>query len=154
MSVFNRIKMENISFRKEKNPLSSETSYLISKINEYVKSKTKDGVAPEVTDTIVYDVVRSYIKQQYQIIETLAKQERTNKIEAAIGESKNNIEFMKSYLPEPISIETINRDIEVILATIDNPSQKSMGIVISALKKKYGDMFDGSVISPIVKAKL
>ena len=154
MSLFNRIKMENISFRKEKNPLSSETSYLISKINEYVKSKTKDGIAPEVTDTIVYDVVRSYIKQQNQIIETLEKQEQTDKVKDGIKASKNNIEFMKSYLPEPISVDKINRDIEDILATIDNPSPKSMGIVISSLKKKYGDMFDGSIISPLVKAKL
>lgn len=146
-AIFDKIKKDNIQQRKGKNPISTETSFLISNINAAVKSKTKNGSTPEVDDTLVIGEIRSYIKKINQTIELSEGKVDQSKID----ELKSNIEFMKTYLPPEISEESIKIDIEAAFDQFGDRSPKVMGKIMGLLKGKYGDAFDGAKVSALIK---
>lgn len=147
MSIFDSIKKDNISLRKAKDALAPGSTYLLSKIKTAIKDGTKDGVEPEPTDTFVFSEIRSYIKQLNQTLDAAG-----DKISSEVKETTiSSIEFAKKYLPAELSVEKIEEDAKAILEGMSDKSAKSMGLIIKSLKEKYGDQFDGSKVSPLVK---
>ena len=148
--IFKALKSDNLKFRKEKSRYSGESNFIISKINDANKALTKDGLTPLVTDTLVIQELRSYVKQQKQLFDAI----KESNDETSKQITLDNIKFAEGYLPEDVSKDQIESDIISILNTLDDKSMKSMGIVIKNLKQKYGDRFNGGVVSPLVKQLL
>lgn len=147
MSIFESIKKDNITLRKAKDALAPGSTYLLSKIKTAIKDGTKDGVEPEATDSFVFAEIRSYIKQLNQTLDAAGEKISSESKEATIS----SIEFAKKYLPKELSTEQIEADAKSILDSMVDKSAKSMGLIIKSLKEKYGDQFDGSKVSPLVK---
>ena len=145
--IFSTLKSDNLKFRKEKSRYSGESNFIISKINDANKALTKDGITPVVSDTLAIQELRSYVKQQKQLFDTIKESNDETSKEIAL----DNIKFAEGYLPKDIPEEQIVDDIKSILDTLDDKSMKSMGIVIKNLKQKYGDSFNGGIVSPLVK---
>lgn len=145
--IFKKLKSDNLKFRKEKSRYAGESNYIISRINDAIKAKTVDGVTPEVDDKTVIDQLRSYIKQMNQLYDSI----KDGNDDLSKEMTLENIEFAKVYLPEDISEDQIKNDIKSIVDGLQDKSCKSMGIVIKELKSKYGDKFNGSIVSPLVK---
>ena len=63
------------------------------------------------------------------------------------------IDFLRSYLPEQISEEEVEKIVDEVLSELGDVDISQMGRVIGAVMAK-GDGIDGSVVSKIVKNKL
>ena len=69
-------------------------------------------------------------------------------------ELEREIEVLKSYLPELMSEQEIEKNVQEIINTLETPSLKEIGKVMGAFTAKYKGKADNSLVSKIVKEKL
>ena len=116
---------------------------------EIAKKKAEKG--EEVNDDLVLGVISSYVKKMIKAVEEYQSlgdrgQEMAEKIQF-------EIDFLRSYLPEQISEEEVEKIVDEVLSELGDVDISQMGRVIGAVIAK-GDGIDGSVVSKIVKNKL
>ena len=116
---------------------------------EIAKKKAEKG--EEVNDELVLGVISSYVKKMIKAVEEYQSlgdrgQEMAEKIQF-------EIDFLRSYLPEQISEEEVEKIVDEVLSELGDVDISQMGRVIGAVMAK-GDGIDGSVVSKIVKNKL
>ena len=116
---------------------------------EIAKKKAEKG--EEVNDDLVLGVISSYVKKMIKAVEEYQSlgdrgQEMAEKIQF-------EIDFLRSYLPEQISEEEVEKIVDEVLTELGDVDISQMGRVIGAVMTK-GDGIDGSVVSKIVKNKL
>ena len=116
---------------------------------EIAKKKAEKG--EEVNDDLVLGVISSYVKKMIKAVEEYQSlgdrgQEMAEKIQF-------EIDFLRSYLPEQISEEEVEKIVDEVLSELGDVDISQMGRVIGAVMAK-GDGIDGSVVSKIVKQKL
>ena len=116
---------------------------------EIAKKKAEKG--EEVNDDLVLGVISSYVKKMIKAVEEYQSlgdrgQEMAEKIQF-------EIDFLRSYLPEQISEEEVEKIVDDVLSELGDVDISQMGRVIGAVMAK-GDGIDGSVVSKIVKNKL
>lgn len=116
---------------------------------EIAKKKAEKG--EEVNDDLVLGVISSYVKKMIKAVEEYQSlgdrgQEMAEKIQF-------EIDFLRSYLPEQISEEEVEKIVDEVLSELGDIDISQMGRVIGAVMAK-GDGIDGSVVSKIVKNKL
>ena len=116
---------------------------------EIAKKKAEKG--EEVSDDLVLGVISSYVKKMIKAVEEYQSlgdrgQEMAEKIQF-------EIDFLRSYLPEQISEEEVEKIVDEVLSELGDVDISQMGRVIGAVMAK-GDGIDGSVVSKIVKNKL
>ena len=116
---------------------------------EIAKKKAEKG--EEVNDDLVLGVISSYVKKMIKSVEEYQSlgdrgQEMAEKIQF-------EIDFLRSYLPEQISEEEVEKIVDEVLSELGDVDISQMGRVIGAVMAK-GDGIDGSVVSKIVKNKL
>tara|TARA_B100000242_G_scaffold205988_1_gene149431 strand:+ start:1260 stop:1706 length:447 start_codon:yes stop_codon:yes gene_type:complete len=116
---------------------------------EIAKKKAEKG--EEVNDDLVLGVISSYVKKMIKAVEEYQSlgdrgQEMAEKIQF-------EIDFLRSYLPEQISEEEVEKIVDEVLSELGDVDISQMGRVIGAVMAK-GDGIDGSVVSKIVKNKL
>lgn len=107
---------------------------------------TKDAKAPD--DAAVIKAVRSFVK---------ASEETTALMEARgldVTTQRTERAILEAYLPRPLSEPELQASIADIVAALPDPSPKSMGQVMAALKAKHGDALDSRAASALVKAAL
>ena len=116
---------------------------------EIAKKKAEKG--EEVNDDLVLGVISSYVKKMIKAVEEYQSlgdrgQEMAEKIQF-------EIDFLRSYLPEQISEEEVEKIVDEVLSELGDVDISQMGRVIGVVMAK-GDGIDGSVVSKIVKNKL
>ena len=116
---------------------------------EIAKKKAEKG--EEVNDDLVLGVISSYVKKMIKAVEEYQSlgdrgQEMAEKIQF-------EIDFLRSYLPEQISEEEVEKIVDEVLSELGDVDISQMGRVIGAVMAK-GDGIDGSIVSKIVKNKL
>ena len=116
---------------------------------EIAKKKAEKG--EEVNDDLVLGVISSYVKKMIKAVEEYQSlgdrgQEMAEKIQF-------EIDFLRSYLPEQISEEEVEKIVDEVLSELGGVDISQMGRVIGAVMAK-GDGIDGSVVSKIVQTKL
>lgn len=116
---------------------------------EIAKKKAEKG--EEVNDDLVLGVISSYVKKMIKAVEEYQSlgdrgQEMAEKIQF-------EIDFLRSYLPEQISEEEVEKIVDDVLAELGDVDISQMGKVIGAVMAK-GDGIDGSMVSKVVKEKL
>ena len=116
---------------------------------EIAKKKAEKG--EEVNDDLVLGVISSYVKKMIKAVEEYQSlgdrgQEMAEKIQF-------EIDFLRSYLPEQISEEEVEKIVNEVLSELGDVDISQMGRVIGAVMAK-GDGIDGSIVSKIVKDKL
>ena len=116
---------------------------------EIAKKKAEKG--EEVNDDLVLGVISSYVKKMIKAVEEYQSlgdrgQEMAEKIQF-------EIDFLRSYLPEQISEEEVEKIVDEVLSELGDVDISQMGRVIGAVMAK-GDGIDGSIVSKIVKDKL
>lgn len=96
------------------------------------------------------DGVISCIKKMKKSLETIknAMESSGKPIEKYVLEE---IEILDSYLPKQMATEEIEKIISEIMRSIQNPSIKDMGKIISEFNSKYPSKADGKILSQIVK---
>ena len=71
-----------------------------------------------------------------------------------IDQINEEIAILAEYLPQPLSIEEIEKVVEEVIAETGASTMKDMGKVMKEAKAKIGPAADGKTINEIVKQKL
>ena len=104
--------------------------------------------------TLTDDEVLNIIKKQVKVrTASLEEYKKYNRLDLA-NELEKEIEILKTYLPEELSHEELNKIIDEVFDNLKPTSIKDMGKVIKEVSNIVGARADMSEVSKIVKEKL
>ena len=71
-----------------------------------------------------------------------------------VSQYQAEIEVLKTYMPEQLSLEEVEKIIDQAISDIKPTSKKQMGIIIKEVSPKVKGKFDMGEVSKIVKDRL
>lgn len=104
----------------------------------------------ELTDELLIDVVGKQIKMRNDSINEFKKASRDDLVE----KNEKEIEILKEYLPEQLSLEEVNKIIDEIFDKVKPSSMKDMGSIMKEVTPQVKGKFDMQEVSSIIKTKL
>ena len=104
----------------------------------------------DLTDEEALNVIRREVKKRNSSIQ---EYEKFGKIDT-VQDLKHEVEILESYLPAMLSDEEVEKIIDEVIETFENPDIKSMGKIISLVKEKTNGNADMGKVSAIVKGRL
>lgn len=99
-----------------------------------------------LTDAEVIRTISTLIKQRNEAIDLYVKGAR----QELADKERKEIEYLKSYLPEPLSDEELEALVKLVVEETQASLPKDKGKVIKASLEKAGDRADGKRIAEIV----
>lgn len=144
--MFEKIKKDLVSSMKEQDKFKTSVLRMLKSALQAEEINKKD--------TLTDDEILNIIKKQVKVrTASLEEYESYNRMDLANDLAKE-IEILKSYLPEELSKEELNKIIEEQFNILNPTSIKDMGKVIKAISSIVGTRADMSEVSKIVKEKL
>ena len=104
----------------------------------------------ELTDELLIDVVGKQIKMRNDSINEFKKASRDDLVE----KNEKEIEILKEYLPEQLSLEEVNKIIDEIFDKVKPSSMKDMGSIMKEVTPQVQGKFAMQKVSSIIKNKL
>ena len=144
---------------------------LVEQINEDVKTAMKEqdkeklsvirmvksalqmakiNLKHELTDEEAIDVIDKQIKMRNDSIAEFEKAGR----EDLANQYKNEINVLKTYMPEELSLDDVTKIIDEAFKEINPTSQKEMGLIMKTISPKVKGRYNMKEISDIIKNKL
>ena len=144
---------------------------LVEQINEDVKTAMKEqdkeklsvirmvksalqmakiNLKHELTDEEAIDVIDKQIKMRNDSITEFEKAGR----EDLANQYKNEINVLKTYMPEELSLDDVTKIIDEAFKEINPTSQKEMGLIMKTISPKVKGRYNMKEISDIIKNKL
>lgn len=108
------------------------------------------NIGHDLTDEETLTVIRREVKKRNSSIQ---EYEKFGKIDT-VQDLKHEVEILESYLPAMLSDEEVEKIIDEVIETFENPDIKSMGKIISLVKEKTNGNADMSKVSALVKERL
>lgn len=121
-----------------------------TQLSKTIKDTSELEDKSKLTEDEVLETISSEIKKRKESIEQF---KAGNRPELAEKEQKE-IDILINYLPEQLSEEEINTEIDKIITESGATSIKEMGKVIGLAMGKLKGKADGNIVSRIVKEKL
>lgn len=147
MTILSEIESDRMTSRKNKDrDLTALLTTLYSEIGMVGKN---DGGRLSTDDEAVI-VIKKFIKNANMSLHSLRKME-TERSVISIDELETELVILNSYLPKQLTDIELNDAIKGIIADIDEPTPRVMGMVMKQLKAEKGDTYDGKLASMIVK---
>jgi len=145
MSLIATIKAAHLQARKDKNEVAK--SLLTTLVGEAeTLGKGKGNRAP--TDEEVVSVLKKF---ENNLVETIGHLHIAGQ-DARADQYKAEVNIIRSFMPAKLADDVVAADIKDVVTAAGLPfEQKSMGVVVKALKEKYGLQFDGAQVSRIFK---
>ena len=152
-------------------PKGDEIMTLAEKINEDVKTAMKNQdkeklnvirmvksaiqlakieAKHDLSDDEVVDVIAKQIKMRKDSIIEFKKASRDDLAE----NYQKEIEVLQEYMPEPLSLEEVEKVIDEAFEKIKPTSPKQMGLIMKEVTPKVQGKFDMGEVSKIIKEKL
>ena len=119
-------------------------------LDREVELRTGKGRDYQLSNEEVIEVMTSYAKQRKQSIESY----RYGGREDLVKNEENELEILKSYLPEQLSRDELERIVEESIAESGVQSVKDLGQVMRILMPKIKGAADGKLVNSIVREKL
>lgn len=104
----------------------------------------------DLSDEEVIDVISKQIKMRKDSIVEFEKASRTDLAE----NYRKEIEILKEYMPEQLSIEKVHEIIDNAFDKIKPTSPKQMGMIMKEVTPQIKGKFDMGEVSKIIKEKL
>jgi hypothetical protein len=104
----------------------------------------------ELNDELFIDVVVKQIKERSESIEEFKKGNRQDLVDKTQAE----IDILNTYLPEQLSEEEVDKEIDAIFDEVKPTSQKDMGLVMKEATAKLKGKADMKMVSTKIKEKL
>ncbi len=104
----------------------------------------------ELTDEDVTTLLEKQVKRHRESIESF---EKGNRAELAAKE-KQELEILQNYLPEQMSREEVEKEVDLAITSSSASSITDMGRVMGMLSTKLKGKADMGLISTLVKEKL
>ena len=108
------------------------------------------NIGHDLTDEETLAVIRREVKKRNSSIQEYEKFGKTD----TVLDLKHEVAILESYLPAMLSDEEVEKIINEIIETFENPDIKSMGKIISLVKEKTNGNADMSKVSALVKERL
>lgn len=108
------------------------------------------NIGHNLTDEETLTVIRREVKKRNSSIQEYEKFGKTDTVQ----DLKHEVEILESYLPAMLSDEEVEKIIDEVIETFENPDIKSMGKIISLVKEKTNGNADMSKVSALVKERL
>ncbi len=131
---------------KQKDELKKNTIMMVRAAILQIEKDTQK----EVSEDQILDILSKEVKKRKDSLEDIMKSGR----EDLIKQVNDEIDIIKSYLPEELSPEELDKIIDEVIAEVQATSMKDMGKVMQAAKVKTAGRADNKVINEIVKKKL
>ncbi|MCS4088974.1 GatB/YqeY domain-containing protein [Rhizobium sp. BK176] len=126
------------------------TTVLKTLLSDAVKNATKTEKRLP-TDAEIVSLLRKFVTNATETANAFDKQGRPENAAPYRAE----VVILNEYLPAEVSGDDVRAFVEGLVASGDVPAgPKGLGDAVKALKAKYGDAFDGKVMTPIAKTAL
>ena len=127
----------------------SEKLNAIRLLQSSIKQKEVDDRV-EIDDTMILNIIEKMLKQRRDSIEAFKKANRND----LVVKEEFEVKLLQTYMPEPLSSEDVEKEIESAIKAADAKSMKDMGTVMSAVKLKVSGRANMAEVSQKIKEKL
>ena len=127
----------------------SEKLNAIRLLQSSIKQKEVDDRV-EIDDTMILNIIEKMLKQRRDSIEAFKKANRDD----LVAKEEFEVQLLQTYMPEPLSSEDIEKEIDSAIKAADAKSMKYMGTVMSAVKLKVSGRANMVEVSQKIKEKL
>ena len=127
----------------------SEKLNAIRLLQSSIKQKEVDDRV-ETDDTMILNIIEKMLKQRRDSIEAFKKANRNDLVE----KEEFEVRVLQAYMPEPLSLEDVEKEIDSAIKAIDANSMKDMGLVMNAVKLKVSGRANMAEVSQKIKEKL
>lgn len=135
-----------------KEAMKNQDKFTLSVLRMLKSTLQVEGISlkRELTDQDVLMVIKKNVKQRKDSIVEFEKYNKTDEI----ANLKKEIQILEKYLPEELTEEQIDQEIENVFAIEKPTNMKDMGKIMKILTEKIGTVADMSLVSKKVKEKL
>lgn len=148
MDLYEKISEDIKEAMKARDKVRLMTLRNIKKV--FLEAKTAPGANDTLEDAAAMKILQKLAKQGKETAATYIQAGRQDLAEEELAQA----EVIESYLPQPLSVEDIERAVKEIIAQTGATSMKEMGRVMGIASKQLAGRADGGVISQIVKKLL
>ena len=127
----------------------SEKLNAIRLLQSSIKQKEVDDRV-EIDDTMILNIIEKMLKQRRDSIEAFKKANRDD----LVVKEEFEVKLLQTYMPEPLSSEDVEKEIDSAIKAADAKSMKDMGTVMSAVKLKVSGRANMAEVSQKIKEKL
>jgi uncharacterized protein YqeY len=127
----------------------SEKLNAIRLLQSSIKQKEVDDRV-EIDDTMILNIIEKMLKQRRDSIEAFKKANRND----LVVKEEFEVKLLQTYMPEPLSSEDVEKEIDSAIKAIDAKSMKDMGTVMNAVKLKVSGRANMAEVSQKIKEKL
>ncbi len=104
----------------------------------------------ELSEEEIILTLKKFLKQKNDGIEEYQKYGK----DEVVKDLKREVDLIKKYLPEELSIEEINKGIDDIFNRVKPTSMKDMGTLMKEANDFFGIKADKALVSKIIKDRL
>jgi len=127
----------------------SEKLNAIRLLQSSIKQKEVDDRV-EIDDTMILNIIEKMLKQRRDSIEAFKKANRND----LVVKEEFEVKLLQTYMPEPLSSEDVEKEIDSAIKVVNAKSMKDMGAVMSAVKLKVSGRANMAEVSQKIKEKL
>ena len=127
----------------------SEKLNAIRLLQSSIKQKEVDDRV-EIDDTMILNIIEKMLKQRRDSIEAFKKANRND----LVAKEEFEVKLLQTYMPEPLSSEDVEKEIDSAIKAANAKSMKDMGTVMSAVKLKVSGRANMAEVSQKIKEKL
>ena len=138
----------NLDFKEA---MKSGDKFTLSVLRMLKSALQMEGISlkKELEDKEIITVIKRNVKQRKDSILEYQKYNKTEEVENL----EKEIAILSKYLPEELSEEKINEEIDKVFTELKPESIKDMGKVMKELTAKIGAVADMSLVSKKVKER-
>lgn len=146
MTLSEKINSDMITYMKSKDSFSLGVIRMVKGAIQLEKINKKR----DLTDDEVVQVIAKQIKMRN---DSVAEFTKANRMDLADKTTKE-IEFLKTYMPEQLSNDEINKIIDEVFTKVKPTSPKDMGLIMKEVSPKLKGRADMGLVNTIIKEKL
>ena len=104
----------------------------------------------ELNDDQILSVIQKMLKQRRDSIEAFKKANRND----LVNKEEFEVKILQTYMPEPLSAEEVEKEIDDAIKSTDAKSLKDMGSIMGLVKAKVSGRANMAEVSKKIKEKL
>ena len=116
----------------------------------FLEAKTAPGAGDTLTDEAAQAIIQKLVKQGKESARIYTEQQRPDLAEAELAQ----VSALEGYLPQQLSAEELEAEVQTIIAEAGATSMKDMGRVMRLASAALAGRADGGAISATVKKHL
>jgi len=127
----------------------SEKLNAIRLLQSSIKQKEVDDRI-EIDDKSILNIIEKMLKQRGDSIEAFKKANRND----LVLKEEFEVKILQTYMPDPLSLEEVEKEIDEAIKASDAKSMKDMGSVMNLVKTKLSGRANMAEVSQKIKEKL